>query len=191
MAKYSDKRAFVIGDKIYINTDRASIAEPLHEMGHIVLRAIESTNPNLYRNIISVAKTYPRYKDIASHYPELEGDRLDEEVFVSIFGERYRDHLKPNSVEVWQEQNKGFFAKIFDHIKGFFKNLLGIDSDTYEELNEADFMSKSLDSMIVDFGAKLMEGRYSSYIDEYASKPATQSRLKQSLINSNLLTELC
>jgi hypothetical protein len=48
-------KAFVHNGKIYINTDRADIDAPIHEMTHMLLGSIRFKNPDLYFDLIENA----------------------------------------------------------------------------------------------------------------------------------------
>jgi hypothetical protein len=66
----SDKivNGFVYNGEIYINTDRASVDTPVHEMLHLLLGSMRFTNPKLYQTIVSQAESFKNYDYLAKDY---------------------------------------------------------------------------------------------------------------------------
>ncbi len=190
--KYSQDRAFLNGNDIVINTDLASTADPLHELSHVVLAGIKTTDPDLYDAMVSAVQSHPRYNDIASNYPELEGNDLHEEVFATVFGERYRNVLKEREQLAWESDHKGFFARIIDNIKNFFKGLFNINSPIFDKMEPEEVANLSLDDIIGRFGDKMMEGHLKNYVDDYIKNTSKKSTdFKSKLKESNILNIEC
>lgn len=190
--KLSHNRAFVSGKDIVINTDLASMADPLHELGHIVLAGMKSTDPDLYDEMISTVQSHPRYNDIASNYPELTGNDLHEEVFTTVFGERYRNLLKEREQRVWEGDKKGFFARIIDNVKNFFKGLFGIKSPLFDKMEPEEVANLSLEDIISRFGDKMLEGHLKNYVDDYVKNIERKTTdFKTKLKESNILNIEC
>lgn len=163
---FSKARAFVIGNEIIINSDNSSIAEPLHELTHIVLQMIRKEDYDSYNNMITMVRSHPEYQNIAKSYPELSGSKLDEEVFATVFGEYYAGKLRSESQKKWNNKNKGWFSNIVQKIKQIFNKFFGI-SERLEDIPDQVFMSQSLKSLMDKYGDNLIKGKYTSMIPMY------------------------
>lgn len=78
---YSAK-AFIHNGKIYINTDKADIDAPIHEMTHMLLGAVRFKNPNLYFELIQQAENFPSLANIVRQNPNKTMSDILEETFV-------------------------------------------------------------------------------------------------------------
>lgn len=81
--RFKSKGAFLFNNRIYINSDIASINAPVHELLHVVMGVIRASNPVLYNELLESCKEFPLFKDNLS---KLNADRplnmLMEEAFV-------------------------------------------------------------------------------------------------------------
>lgn len=165
----SNSRAFVIGNEIIINSDLASIAEPIHELTHMILPILKGENIVEYRQLISSIISHPDFDNIAKSYPNLSGDKLNEEVFCTIFGEYYAKTVRTQEGQNWNKENKSWFQKIIDKIKGLFKNIFGIQDIEFDDLNDNVLMNMSIDNIMDQFGYNLLNGKYSKMVPIYYS----------------------
>lgn len=162
----SDTRAFVYNGVVYINSDLASTAEPIHEMGHIIMASLQNNNPELYGALVSKIKTHPDYDLIAEDYSGLSEDELDTEVFVTLFGEHYRNVIHKNQfVENWHKENTGLFGKIVTFVKGLFSKVFGVTSIL--DIPENDFARMSLDQVFNKFGDSLLNKKFDHVSKQY------------------------
>lgn len=95
--KASRVNAFIYKNEIYINVDKATTADSLHEFAHIVMGTIKRNNPNLYYGLLQRVEELPDY---ALRLNAFEGDKrarmdLNEEIFVDIFGEFFAKTANP------------------------------------------------------------------------------------------------
>lgn len=74
--------AFVHNGKIYVNTDRAGIDAPIHEMTHILLGSIRFKNPDLYFELVESAKDFEILQDMIRQNPNKTMSDILEETFV-------------------------------------------------------------------------------------------------------------
>ena len=139
-------------NKIVVNTAYASAAEPMHELMHVILEAINFKENGLYSNIIGSIKYHPLYDDIAKDYPELTGKDLDEEVFVNVFTNLYNKKVQTDNSALWNNMNDDLFRKIDQFVDESFKDLL----------NESNLLNKSL----FDVSEKLLSSKMN---DAYVS----------------------
>ena len=185
-ANFSIHRAFILNNEVYINTDKASTAEPLHEMAHLVLTALKFTDYNLYEVLTRSIQTHPTYNDIAKAYKELEGVDLDEEVFATIFGEFYRGVARNKKEVDWNISNKGLFDRIISSVKSFFERLFGVNIDVSDE----DFIGMPLDEIMVKFGDMMVNGRFAN-VNEGILMSNELEGLKKKLSKDGLLVQMC
>lgn len=83
------KSAFVYNNNIYINTDIASIDDPIHEMFHIFLGGIRFKNPDLYFSLVNTAENFKGYDRMREHYSFKTQQDLNEEIFVKELARYY------------------------------------------------------------------------------------------------------
>lgn len=75
--------AFIYNGKIYINTDRASLDSPIHEMMHMLVGSIRFTNPSLYQKLVSSVERFSNYPGLLSQYEGKSRNDANEEIFIS------------------------------------------------------------------------------------------------------------
>lgn len=75
--------AFIYKGQIYINTDRASVDAPLHEISHMLIGSLRFTNPELYQELVSSVENFPNYDLLAENYPGRTRNDVNEEIFVT------------------------------------------------------------------------------------------------------------
>lgn len=74
--------AFVFNGDIYINTDRANVDAPIHELFHILLGSIRFTDPNTYSELIKLAEKLPNYQDLARQFQDRSRNDINEEIMI-------------------------------------------------------------------------------------------------------------
>lgn len=160
---FSNKRAFVLGNEIVINSDLASIAEPLHELTHIILPQLKNMDAPLYKELMNKVQSHPDYNAIANNYPELSGMELNEEVFCTVFGEHYAKKYRSNEGIEWNNDNKSWFFKTINAIKSFFKDLFGLGNEL-DDYSEERLMKTSLEVLMNKYGDNLIKGDFVNLI---------------------------
>jgi hypothetical protein len=96
---YTKAKAFIKDGVVNINQDRASISDVVHEYGHLFLHALKYESIEMYDNLISLAVNHDRFDEIADTYNNLNASDLNEEVFVTLFGEGMRNNLTTPKVD--------------------------------------------------------------------------------------------
>lgn len=162
--KYHKQRAFILNGSIYINTDFATLAEPVHEIGHLIIEGLKLTDSRTYDEIMKKVIEHPHYDTIADYYSELSEEKLNEEVFVTILGERFdmkaKDDGLDSKTEKWFDENVTFLKKIVNRIKRFFAKLFGIDSNRLFKSDADAFMNMSLNDILDSFNNNIQNGKY-------------------------------
>ena len=180
----SKVRGFIHEGNIYINLDKASSAEPLHEMAHIILESIKANDYDLYQTIINSVKTHPYYDKIAENYPGRTPDDLDEEVFVTVFGEKYRGEKLNDYNKVWYNENENIFTNIWNHMKNLFASIF--DNKSILNIPNEQLAMMSLDELMTTFGDNLMEGKFTHVLNfETSTVQRKVTNLKSDLLSNS------
>lgn len=166
---FSDKRAFVYNGEIVLNSDLASLADPLHELTHVILGEMKINNLGEYASLINNVLTHPDYDKIAKHYPELSGLDLNEEVFSTIFGEYYGSKIRNNESQEWNNKNQSWFKRIINKIKSFFGKLFNVDIESFD-MSDNLFVNMSINEIMDNFGGNIINNTYKDYINTYQEK---------------------
>lgn len=91
---FANARAFILDGKVNINLSKASISDVVHEYAHLFLHSLKYESLEMYNNLISGAVNHERFNQIKSNYTHLQDADLNEEVFVTLFGEQMATKLK-------------------------------------------------------------------------------------------------
>lgn len=162
------QRAFIANDTIYINTDYATLAEPVHELGHLILNGLKITDPKTYSSIMQLMNTHPDKGVLQDYYSELNDEQMNEELFVTLLGERFnvtsKDDVDSEANNHWKNENKSFFIRIANKIKQFFAKLFNIDSNRYFSTEPVNFMNLSINEILDNFNNKLLDGNYKNEV---------------------------
>ena len=78
-------RAFIYNNEIYINTELADKDAPIHEMMHILVGGLKTSNPELYYNIMQEMANMEMFEQYKRVYPNRTNEDLAEEMFVEQF----------------------------------------------------------------------------------------------------------
>lgn len=164
---FSNSRAFLFKDEIILNSDLASLAEPLHELTHMILPIIKKDDAVLYHQIMNHIISHPDFDNISKSYKGLSGELLNQEVFCTIFGEYYANKIRTEDGQNWNDNNKGWFSRIIDKLKNIFRSIFNIDSREFDDMNENELMSNSLESIMDRFGGNILNGKYTNIVSVY------------------------
>lgn len=159
-AEAATYRAFVDNDgKICINLDKASIADPLHESGHLVLAGLSKIDPELYNAIMEQVSLHPEFGKIAMAYQGKSEQAIREEVFVTLFGEHYRRELLRNKdAKEWHAENEGLFKRILNFVKNMFSGIF--NTPKIEDYTDDQMYETTLEKLMTAFGDNLIEGKF-------------------------------
>lgn len=163
---FSRHRAFIDGDnRIVINGDKASFAEPIHELSHLVLDGLKITRNDLYTYLTNNIINHPTYEKIRKIYPELNEQQLREEVFVTVLGEQYNGSILSQENQDWSNRNDHLFTTAIKGEKQFFSDLFGIDNFRFFDLTGQQLMNMSMNDIMDNFTTTLMDGGFMREIE--------------------------
>lgn len=174
-------RAFVKNGEYYINIDKASIAEPLHELLHMVLASMKYSDFDNYMRLVESVENHPLYNDIIQNYEEINSDVL-EETFITLFTETVRKNILASGVfteDSFEESVKNAITQMFD---------LGVSlnrNSTYE------LMDMNVKDILFDFSSNLLENRNEIYNTDNAVKMMALSSLYRKLLKDGDLIQKC
>lgn len=174
--------AFVHQGNIYVNTDFATTDSSTHELLHILLGQYKTTNYNDYMELIGQASQFMSFQRIASNYYNRAQSDIYEEVFVEEVAKWLtgKESIIPYLSDQKQYDLQFSIYNVLDSI------ILGKESvESFKKLMPLDFSIKELSYML-----DKRELDAESIINNSASQRAL-SNLKENLINSNNLIEIC
>jgi hypothetical protein len=188
---YSNARAFVMNGEVYVNTDKASVSDVIHEYAHLFLHAVKYDNPTLYGNIVDGAKVHPLYDKIASQYNHLNESDLNEEVFVTLLGEYMKGSMSLGNKAV-MDQNKKTIIEFSEYTKDKLEQLLGGGASKLQNLEPGEILNMRLEDVIGLVGDHIMSNRISDiYDDPKFSFGRDVKELARALKERGFLTEEC
>ena len=119
--KVDDAKAFILGNKIILNSTLASSDDVFHEYAHLVLGYLKFKNPENYRNLLESVwtKMFSLNKSrIINKYKNFPREAILEEGFVSEFGKYISNNLVNNDLQNIFKEQEGFLSEgiysIFD-----------------------------------------------------------------------------
>lgn len=151
VAKFGDPElfkasAFVTKNEIYVNIDKASIAEPLHEMLHLVMATLKNNNPDNYYRIVNSVQYHPIFKQVAGSYLEINTELL-EETFIKLFTLTFRNNILKAGV---------FNEEEFEiAIKNSITDMLNLEESLDWE-DSFSLMRKPIRDILTEFGSSLL-----------------------------------
>lgn len=133
-------KAFIYNGEVYINGDKATSKDLLHEYAHLLLGVLKASNFELYQNLLErtmqLQKAKYKLEYLKEAYKHRATPDIQEEVFAELFGEfmegfHNEDPLQETSQEVlqqWQsifnygenEELTGQYVKYNVSAKSFF-----------------------------------------------------------------------
>lgn len=181
-------KAYAEGDTIYVNLDRASVADPIEELGHFWMAAIKKDDPGFYQSLVNLANEAPQQlkNQLLKGYQNLSKDDQGEEIFTKLVGKKLAKGYSKTH-ESYFDKFVNFIDKVATSFVNFFKKLFGGNVNVDDPFELFDYR---LDEAITIFGDKIfnesLQGdknikRKYSLGDSYM----TQQEIKQALIDIN------
>lgn len=173
--------AFVTNGEIYINIDKASIEEPLHELLHLVLATMKANNSTTYYKLVNSVQYHPLFKLVSKNYNEINTELL-EETFVKLLSQTFRKNILKDGV--FNESSFNFA------IRESIKDLM----DLTEDLNWEDpfnLLGTPINQILSDFGSKLVDNEESLINEDDVNYMFGVSSKIKSLIEDGSLIQKC
>lgn len=86
--------AFILNGEIYINMDNASEDAPIHELSHMLLGTLKSTDYDIYVALVNSVESLDDYDIELEKYPNRTRTDANEEIFVDMFAKHFTENLK-------------------------------------------------------------------------------------------------
>ncbi len=174
-------RAFVLNGEYYVNIDKSSISDPLHEFLHVILASMKASDPDVYTTLIESVKEHPLFEEVSKTYTEVNSDKL-EETFIRLLTDTVRHKILHQGV---------FTEDAFDFaVKESIKNMFNLNKDLSDEYS-LDLMGMKLGEVLNNFGSSLIDFRESMYDKEKAQQVIRVSSVMRNLLKSGNLKENC
>lgn len=170
-------RAFTDGKEVYVNIDKASIAEPLHELLHLVMSTMKATDPDTYYSLVNSVQYHESFEKVAKSYEDINTELL-EEAFIQLFSKTFRKNILKSGIF-----NENIFHKA---IRNSVKDMFDLEKSLEWE-DAYTLMGKPVKTLLEDFGSKLIMNP-ESLIDESSVYMMFEisSKIKQFLEAGNL-----
>lgn len=186
---YANSRAFILNGEVNINTDRASVSDVIHEYTHLFLHSLKYDDYNLYKALINAGKTSEISDKVIQTYSHLEGDDLNEEVFVTVLGEFLKGRL---SNQEWEDSRRADFSNFAQYTKEKLGALLNKEVSDIRDISADDVFYMKLEDIIMLIGDWTMNNRLTDiYEDHPLNNSSNIEKLKQDLIDRGFLTQHC
>ena len=180
-SKDSNLKAYTSNGEYFINTDKASISDPLHEFLHIVLASMKFSNPKEYRTMVESVSSHPLFSEVSLNYQEANLDIL-EETFIRLFSQTVTHEISQSGVFTEDSFNNA--------VKLGITNMLGLSTSLEDEYSY-ELLDTELKEILTKFGSSLIENSDSLYNKENSiNMIATSSTIRQ-LLKSGELKEEC
>lgn len=178
--------AFVFNGEIFINTDNAKEDAPLHELAHLLLGSLKSTDNDLYNSMVESVHELPDYDKKLMKYPNRARVDVDEEIFIEEFTKHY---LEANTDKL------GIDPKTFNKAEYSIKR--NLDSGIFPNKSLTNvplksIMGKNLTSIMSEFGTAINDGSLASgFRGNEAANNRKLANVKEDLLKQGLLKEYC
>lgn len=182
----STTKAFVYQGQIYINTDIATVDSPIHEMLHILLGSMATTNPDIYYQLVDSVQQLPNYARLAKNFPNRTQSDVNEEIFVSEFAKVLsgrKSQLSNLDPKVLYELHR--------QIKNTLDTILMGDKSVYQ-MPDTVLYNSTLKEVAKYVNSSQMTSKYiSSFSPDGAETHRVLANTKQRLMEEGILKEYC
>ena len=174
-------RAFTDGDKIYINIDKASVAEPLHELLHLVLATMKANDNNTYYRLVNSVQYHDSFKVVSGSYEDTNTELL-EEAFIQLFTKTFRKNILKSGI---------FNEEVFhEAIRKSVKDMLELENSLEWE-DAYSLMKKPLRDILEEFGSNLINNPETLIDDSKVYMMFDISTTIKNLLDSGELKQKC
>lgn len=182
LTNLDDVKAFILNGVIHINTDTASITEPLHEMMHLIFGSIKTINPELYLSIVHNISDHPNFDTLNDKYNNLTYLDRNEEVAIQLLSE----DVEKNLVSYKAFNTNEFNNTVKDSINKLFNLKKDIGDFYYQDL-----LKETPLDLINNFGSDLFTDTKNYFSSQVALDSIRVMSVKRDMMEKNKLTEEC
>lgn len=178
--------AFVYNGQIYINTDRANIDAPIHEMFHILVGSMRFENPKLYKQLIDSIESLHNYPALVEQYPGRSRNDVNEEIFITELA-NYFSGLPSQLINLDQKA----MHELSYTIKRTLDTIL-MGEDSVKTVSDDRLYNMSLKDVINAVGSTIATSRFKGFINVEGSElHRTLNNIKSDLLKNGSLEEQC
>lgn len=182
----SSVNAFVYNGQIYINTDRANIDAPIHEMFHILVGSMRFENPELYSNLVNSVMNLSNYNILAEQFPNRTQSDINEEIFITELA--YYFAGLPSQLTNLDQRT---IHELTYNIKRTLDTIL-MGQDSVKTISNNRLFNMSLKDVIKEVNSKLDSTTFKGFINvEGSSLHRKLNNIKSDLLKNNQLIEIC
>lgn len=184
--------AFILEGKIYVNTDRANISSPLHEMMHIIMGALRSSNYNLYSSLLDKIATLPgfneRFRNVLTNRTLSDAK---EEAFVEFIADSLSGVFSSEDFDINNLlKSSDFFSNYLKVLDSSLELELQTLPDNISEVLSKKLSSMPIEKIVTEFNSLLVDAgnkKFSLFTGKNTSeafKNRNITNIKTSLLNS-------
>ena len=178
--------AFVYNGQIYINTDRANIDAPIHEMFHILVGSMRFENPELYQNLINSVENLYNYSILISQYPGRSRNDINEEIFITELA-KYFSGLPSELINLDQK----VMHELTYNIKRTLDTIL-MGEDSVKTISDERLYNMSLKEVINEVNSTIATSNFHGFINIEGSELHRKlNNIKSDLLRNKTLEEIC
>ena len=178
----ANSAAFLLNGEIYINMDKASIEEPVHEFLHIILANLKASNADSYYILVNSIENHPYFNKISRTYSgDINIEQL-EETFIKILTETFKNNLPQEEFindEVFEESMKKSLSE-----------LLVLNADIINE-DVFELFAKSINEVMTMFDSNLLKNEDGLIDFSNAFGMLELSSIIKQLMENGNLKEIC
>lgn len=184
--------AFILEGKIYVNTDRADISSPLHEMMHLVMGALRSQNYTLYSSLLDRVSTLPgfneRFRNVLTNRTLSDAK---EEAFVEFIADSLSGVFSSEDFDINNLlKSSDFFSNYLKVLDSSLELELQTLPDNISEVLSKKLSSMPIEKIVTEFNSLLVDAgnkKFSLFTGKNTSeafKNRNITNIKTSLLNS-------
>ena len=178
--------AFVYNGQIYINTDRANIDAPIHEMFHILVGSMRFENPELYQNLINSVENLYNYSILISQYSGRSRNDINEEIFITELA-KYFSGLPSELINLDQK----VMHELTYNIKRTLDTIL-MGEDSVKTISDERLYNMSLKEVIDEVNSTIATSNFHGFINIEGSELHRKlNNIKSDLLRNKTLEEIC
>lgn len=182
----SSVNAFIYNGQIYINTDRANIDAPIHEMFHLLAGSMRFENPRMYQQLLDSVTSIPEYNQLVEQYPGRSRNDVNEEILITELS-RYLSGLP----SVLANLDQKVMYELTYNIKRTLDTIL-MGHDSVKTISEGRLYNMTLREVIQEVNSEAATSKFSGFINmENSGLHRTLNNMKADLLRQGTLEEIC